>query len=615
MRNNRSQEILQHFVKNPSTSFSVQELSDIFLLSPRQIKNYLKQINEDKEIIIKQNNCYCLSKDYKEKQEKHSDFLPKQRVNIIISKLLTNKIIDAFDIADELFVSLPTIENDFKKVRKTIESFDLSLVSNNNKYTIDGLEKNKRKLTSYMIRNTDYKGFSYSDSNFFLNQEHASEVLKNKVQDIFKQCHFVYNDFSINNVLLHLTITIERLKNKHTLEKNFVSKIDSQSLKASQMIFDFLHKQYQINYDEAEVNNLAIFLSCNIATIDCKNMSKVFLDEIIDKKSINTAKDIANEVSDFYLLDDFDEVFMSRFILHIDNLIKRQQNNFSATNPLQDNLIETYPLLYDIAVFAANIFKRETGYTINNDEISLLALHIGSFIESSNNNKDKVIALYVYADYHNFYQNNIQKLTNRFPSTLNIKYSSSVFDFENGNNLFNDVELIISEADYPNALKISPFITEKDFSNIYHAICSCTEKKNNKLFAESITKLFKEDMFFHNMNCDNEFVLIHKLIESLKPLSLFSNEFENSVIEREKASPTCFTNHVAIPHAITQHAKRSFISITTFDKPQTWSNKQVSLVILIGIAYPDRKMFRSVFNNLVNRVKDDTFVAKISKAL
>lgn len=237
----------------------------------------INKINEDKEIIVKKDSGYALLDNYKEEETHHTDFLPKQRINIIISQLLTNKDIDIFDLADELFVSRPTIENDFKKVRKIIESFDITLSCNSDRYSLNGLEKDKRKLTSYMIRNTDYKGFSYYDSNFFLNKEYSTDNLKTRIQDIFKQCHFVYNDYSINNVLLHLTITIERLKNKYTLEKNTCSSIDSESLRASKMIFEYLKEEYYVEYDEAEINNLAVFLSCNIATIDCKKPTKILL--------------------------------------------------------------------------------------------------------------------------------------------------------------------------------------------------------------------------------------------------------------------------------------------------------------------------------------------------
>ena len=62
------------------------------------------------------------------------------------------------------------------------------------------------------------------------------------------------------------------------------------------------------------------------------------------------------------------------------------------------NIQQTYPFIYDIAVFAAEIIQKETGYYINKDEISLIALHIGSFIEGSQLNKNKLSAIYIYAD-------------------------------------------------------------------------------------------------------------------------------------------------------------------------------------------------------------------------
>ena len=64
--------------------------------------------------------------------------------------------------------------------------------------------------------------------------------------------------------------------------------------------------------------------------------------------------------------------------------------------------MKTYPLIFDISVFVADIIQQETGYVINRDEISLIALHIGSFIESSKANKSKLSAIYVYSDFTRF---------------------------------------------------------------------------------------------------------------------------------------------------------------------------------------------------------------------
>ena len=490
--------------------------------------------------------------------------------------------------------------------------FDLKLTLNNDVLTLNGKEENLRKLSSYMIRNTEYKGFSYADSNFFLNDKYETDHIKSKIEEIFKQCHFIYNDYSINNILLHLIITIDRLKKRFYVEKRDQDlRIDEMSFNAAGKVADYLASEYGIYFTSSEVENMAMFLSCNLATIDCRYIEADYLNNIVNKRSIDIARKIAAQISDFYLLEGFDEVFMARFILHVDNLIKRQENNFSARNPLSENIFEAYPLIYDIAVFAANVFKKETGYKINQDEISLLALHIGSFIESNNSNKDKLTALYVYADYHDFYQNNIVNIQNRFPSSIMIKYSTSVFAMEQGME-YPDVDLIISEIRIPDSIYVSSFVTDSQYEDIARAIARKAKQKSADNFTVSLKSLFDEKMFFHNLNHDDEYEVINDLIERLKPLNIFNEDFEASVIERERTAPTAFTNHLAIPHAISQHVNHSFISITTFDKVQKWADKNVSVVIMIGIAYPERKIFRSVFNNLIRLFDDDVNIKKIS---
>ena len=91
------------------------------------------------------------------------------------------------------------------------------------------------------------------------------------------------------------------------------------------------------------------------------------------------------------------------------------------------------------------------------------------------------------------------------------------------------------------------------------------------------------------------------------------NAFIDSVIKREQLSSTCFTNGLAIPHAISPNVKKSFISFTRYDHSQAWDDKTVSIIIFIGISYPDRKTFRSVFNHLVKLFEKQTSISEVAK--
>ena len=82
------------------------------------------------------------------------------------------------------------------------------------------------------------------------------------------------------------------------------------------------------------------------------------------------------------------------------------------------DIMKTYPLIFDISVFVADIIQQETGYVINRDEISLIALHIGSFIESSKLTKASFPPYMFTPIYHQIYQYNITKLQKKYSDSI-----------------------------------------------------------------------------------------------------------------------------------------------------------------------------------------------------
>ena len=175
MRRNKSKDILDYFINHYPQSLSIKKISDKFGVSERQIKNYIKQINENnfqKELILQNDNGdYFLCDDFRDmtKETSHPEYLPKERVSTIISMLvLSDTPINIFDLADELYVSRPTVESDLLKVRRTISPFKLTLDTKNDVVSISGTEKDKRRLVSYMITNETNSGLMNIEQNKFL---------------------------------------------------------------------------------------------------------------------------------------------------------------------------------------------------------------------------------------------------------------------------------------------------------------------------------------------------------------------------------------------------------------------------------------------------------------
>lgn len=448
-----------------------------------------------------------------------------------------------------------------------------------------------------MITNTRYKGFLFDDDDQFINDDYRIEYLKDNLIRIFTECSFYFNDYSLNNIILHLIITIDRLRSNYFIEESQLSfSVTEVEQNATEKIVEFLEKTYGVEILPVEKNNIAAVLSSNLATLDYRVINRDNVTSYIRKETVELVDYILEKTTDYYMLDPFDDVFFARFSLHVDNLLKRLQMNHSIHNPMVMNIKLTYPLIFDIAVYAAALIEEKTGFRINQDEISLLALHIGSFIESSDSNRNKVSAIYVYSDYHQFYQHNITTLQTKFEKELNILYTISINDYRSD---MAKPDLVISEVPLPNSVTVSPFITDEQIERIQKLIRSQAKLNESDRFVESLGRLFPRERFFMDLPGNDAFEIIQNLTSQLKDQELFDDSYVESVMNRERISSTCFVKKVAIPHAIGHSVKKSFISAITYSEKRIWGTEPVFLVILFGISYTDRKDFRFVFNHIV----------------
>ena len=256
MRKNRSKEILETFTKQPRLVHSVKDISDKTGISERQVKNYIRQINcqtAPRQMIqsISSGN-FRLCENYQELLPvfQQPEYLPKERASIILSRLLLSKIsLNIYDLAEELYVSRPTIEADLKRIKKIIAPFDVVLTVSNDCLTISGSEKSLRRITSYMITHTEYSGFLIGNKNLFLRDDYQIDFIKNNIIAIFQKCNFIFNDFSVNNILLHLVIAIDRLKNHCEIKETPIGiQVANAEIQAASMIADFLEENYNIKY-------------------------------------------------------------------------------------------------------------------------------------------------------------------------------------------------------------------------------------------------------------------------------------------------------------------------------------------------------------------------------
>lgn len=620
MRKNREKEILNIFLTNKEDGITLTEIEQRTGISGRQIRNYIQTLNAQttENFITQKNRYYKLCRDYRKYLSvfEKEDLTPQKRVYKIISYLLSNGDgIDAYSLAEELYISKSTLDHDIKRVKKRLESFQLRLISIRDMIHLEGSEIQKRRLASYLLHTENYENFLMYQSPDYIEDTYNIQEIRRKLQIIFSRHHIYVNDYSMNNIVIHLLITMDRIQkgyNLHESNPDISQNIPATQIAVCKDIQEFVSCEFDIHILNGEFQNLLLFVSCNASAVDFSFVNRQNIRQYISEDVIRMTEDVLKKVQDFYYLNAFDDVFFTRFVIHINNLLHRVKNCYNAVNPMSVHIKHSYPLIYDMAVFIANELGTKLHIALNEDEISFIAFHIGSFFETSTENKNKLTAIYVYMEYYDIYRLNLEKLQKTFHNTVDIRYALSIQDFEKAELVY---DLIISELPLPSTktyIQISPFISEEEIQKIQKHIQQYMSRKKEVEFEKLIQEFSNEELFFRNMKQESKTALLKDFTQQVISLGYADQSFISDVLTREKLSSTSFHNGVAIPHALHPNARKSFIAFLLLDSPILWDQDEVSIVILIGISYDQRKSFRQIFNHLVELLSRPAVVQKLA---
>lgn len=119
-------------------------------ISPLTLRNYIQYINEQYShlFIIESSSAGYRLKKIENNETIQPENKPfENRMYFILQRLvLARNGVDIFDLSDELFVSVPTIEKDLIECRKFIKSYDLAIERAKDYLFLRGKEIDKRKI-------------------------------------------------------------------------------------------------------------------------------------------------------------------------------------------------------------------------------------------------------------------------------------------------------------------------------------------------------------------------------------------------------------------------------------------------------------------------------------
>ncbi|HAK1573106.1 TPA: BglG family transcription antiterminator [Listeria monocytogenes] len=609
-------EILAYLHKQENKWVTSNELAAFCECTTRTIRNNISKINEATPNLIRSaKQGYQINQRIPFELQTESDVT--ERKSKLLLELIKNstKGVDLFELADILYISEVTLKKDIQQLKNELKEADVQIVTSKDRIKLIGKERAKRK---YMI-SLLYEEGGYRESIKSRIQEMIEFVSIDKLQNIVKEVlaeeSITTNQYSMMNIVLHYAISIVRIQQGNTLietQKTLIRK-HSKEYEISKKIAKILSEEYQIHFSEAETKQLGL-LYVGLQNEQSANANHGELDQFVDKKIIEALKSVLANVEETYLIDLQNEQLFIKLAIHVQSLYYRSRYKAYTRNLSLLDIKTSYPVTFDIAVYISSLLQEKLAIDFNEDEISFIALHIGSFLESENRDDIRLEIGLLVDDYHDLRTNMLKKLRARFENEATIELIENEDSEENFDIILTTNRDVALEKS--GSIFIHPLLTTKDIKKITSRIQTKKKILENQLRGQQIDRYIVRSLYANQID-PSELTpakIREQMISKMEKQTFVTPEFKEKVEKRERMAPTSFPSGIAIPHSIKNDALQSGVSVMTLQEPIYWNDVKIKIIALVAISKKDATEFNDFFEKFVEIVSEPINTKRLSMA-
>ena len=591
---------------------SAQDLAERLNVTSRSIRNYVasaKASAEPFEIIQASPRGYKLDAEayatFREAMAanpKATHSTPRERANQIIRLIIDSKDgIGLEEIAKQMHVSLATAELDLKRARDVVATCGVNISRVDGFLALEGTETEIRRVISLLVYSsldTDFVNL-YSVATRF----EIPKLIEFKT-DLIERLDFhgfIINEYGIDSVLLHVAITVDRVRSGRTLPDEPQDLGEEAALIAS-VIRDLVMRHFEVSIGQVEEAYLARQVATRVISVAKSSVSSAAQAAPEDRETLLR---ILDKVYEEYLVDLRNDDLVDRLALHLGHLFYRAKFNVFSRNPIAKTIKTSYPLIFDLAVFLCSLIQKERGIVVDEDEISYVALHIGSFLERQAQEENRVTATIVCPSYYDLHIVMRESIEKDLGDEISIESVVSRTDFD-VRGITSDIIISTIPLGAPlhNAIEVKPFLTHQNMTDLRNLVSGIRQSRRRSKIRERLIACFREDLFFRNLSIESPEQMIRQLGKGMTDLQIVDQEYVEGAIERERMSSTVFVDGLAVPHDMTMSAQVPTIAIAVNEEPGKWGDQQVNVVAFIAFAASGREEFQPVFEQFVDVFSD-----------
>ena len=612
------QNMIMTIMNNQKDWIVGKDLAKLLNVSDRTIRNDIAAINEFYADTMIESN---IRKGYRIQGEKVKRFIEETKKEIpetgeerrwlILKTLVEHNQVNIYQLADQMCISEFSLENDMNKIRKLLDNYQgLKVIRQSNMLQLSGGEREKRYLYEELI--------SYKISGNLWNLNKVAEnfmrfdllKVKELLKDIFEEFHYQMNEVRIPTLLIHVGVILERNFACHFLKEDEEQqgKYGREEYEISRHFFEKIGARLSLQVREAEICDFAIYLEHGKRKGYCE-------EEQLQGLASDLVQHIIVEIREHFDIDFSEDCeFRLGLEVHTVSLLKRHYANVEIDHTCLEEVKRKYPLIFEMGVWVCKIMEEHLNIIISENEISFIALHLGSAYERANLRR-KYRCLLICPHNQTVKDLCIQKIVNRFQDRMEIVGCMSYFE----ESLIREknLDLILTTQPVAHALdiettEISMFFAHTDEAAVFQTLNRLDQIRYRNNFQFFILNLIREEFFTANMAVEEPEKIISDMCDKLYARGYVKENFKEGVLKRERLSPTSFFHGFAIPHNMShQETIHSAISTAILKQPVQWGSYEVRFVLLLAITEENRNFLKIFFDWLDDIVSNPEKFARL----
>lgn len=612
---NRKANILSVLRKN--SMLSIDALAEKFAVSERTIRNDIKDINDELKtcglIEINQGRCSLRVFDSRDFQDSYSRIIEtddlmnssQKRQEYIFAKLMRAiEPVLTDEVAYEMNIGRSTLVSDLKKLRQTVELYDLSIVGKTSKgLSLSGAEVNIRNFVMDNLYDAVYQNYPQDPEI----REKAEQALKKEKYDAATRKVFQK----------YLTLMLDRFLTGHvirSLPEKYYQMVSRPGFAPIDRMLDEIGKELYVEFPIEE--KLFVFLPIiGMRTpADSEDMYNIELDAQIGPLLEEIVEQIRQDLN--VSIDTHE--FAEKFMYHLMFMINRLKYNVRIDNPMFEDICRKYPLAYRMAEIAARVVATAEEVEVTPAETGYLAAYFGVFME---------------ADMLEYTQQKIAVVSDkgRVTAQLFAVQIRKVIDSSVQLDVLSPQEATGGVLDqYSIVICTTEFVLDCECPVIYiHEIFDENELKNKlrqanfwrgtdaRIFDDNwyvIANILEEKTFFDLEGQEDYCSALDFMIDHLEADGYVDPDFRERIWTKEEKSKMTI-DHMAIPHAVQTSRDEIVLAAGIFRKPVFYNNADIQMIFLLALPEEirDERLLICIYDEIMSLVKDPELIERITQ--